>query len=207
MGNPRRFLDWCWECWLRMIPNWIAPRLALALLIMTIFLLVMAVTPTVTPLRDPSEIAITPAAGCPAQGRPAYRCEINAIRKANGLVTLRPNLILVAAAQAYANKMARNNFFAHDDPTARGRGPATRVRNAGYTRGAQNWQIGENLAWAQGASTPAQIVAQWMRSPPHRKVILTRAFREGGAGIAAGLPLPGADNGTTVVLLLGVRGR
>jgi uncharacterized protein YkwD len=100
--------------------------------------------------------------------------------------------------------MVAENRFAHED--AQGHGPAFRAARAGYVRRTRRWAIGENLAWGQGAAAqPALIVQQWMASPPHRAIILDPEFREGGAGIANGLPIPGGEDGQTIVLLLGVR--
>jgi uncharacterized protein YkwD len=43
----------------------------------------------------------------------------------------------------------------------------------------------------------------WMHSPPHRRVILDRSFREIGIGVARGVPVPDQGDGATFVLDLG----
>ena len=37
-------------------------------------------------------------------------------------------------------------------------------------------------------ATPAQTVRGWMNSPPHRRNMLDRGFREIGIGVALGAP-------------------
>jgi len=45
--------------------------------------------------------------------------------------------------------------------------------------------VGEDIAWGTGLlSSPVAIVDSWMKSPPHRAVILTPQFREIGVGTA-----------------------
>ena len=55
-----------------------------------------------------------------------------------------------------------------------------RMRSAGYLgRQAQSWAVGETLAWGSGElAEPAAIVDAWMRSRSHRRVLLSRAYRE-----------------------------
>ena len=88
-------------------------------------------------------------------------------------------------ARRYARSMVRIGFFSHTSP-----GGATlldRVRAAGY--GGRRIAAGEALAWAQGRlATPHAIVRAWMHSPPHRAVLLGRAYRDVGIGVALGTP-------------------
>ena len=44
-------------------------------------------------------------------------------------------------------------------------------------------KIGENIAWSDG-DTLANIMKNWMKSPEHRKNLLTPVFTEIGFGIA-----------------------
>jgi hypothetical protein len=195
--------------WVTRTHDWIAPRLAVALLLTALVVLGIWLIPTVLQAPEKGQVGIAPAAACPSHGRPAFRCEVNAIRKAHHLVPLKPNLRLVAAARRQAHDMVRRDYFGHVSPE--GSTVEKRVRAAGYFRGTRSWQIGETLAWASGDATqadatqPALIVRQWMASPPHRAIILGRNFREGGAGIVAGLPIPGNEAGVTVGLVVGVR--
>jgi uncharacterized protein YkwD len=68
-----------------------------------------------------------------------------------------------------------------------------------------SYTVGENLAYGFGSrATAARTVAAWMHSPPHRANILTRAFRDGGVGLAEGIP-SNPRRGATYTLDFGVR--
>jgi hypothetical protein len=146
-----------------------------------------------------------PSGACATGLRPdSIKCEVNAIRRANGLPELRTNYRLRRAARRHALDMVRRRYFAHVTPG--GMSVEDRVRGAGFLRGARSWGIGEDLGWGTGPrGTPRAVVAAWMRSPPHRAVILNRRYREGGAGIARGTPT--GDSGVTYVMNLGYRSR
>ena len=65
--------------------------------------------------------------------------------------------------------------------------PATwssRIIRCGYTRkGYRYWRAGENIYYGSGLySSPLAVVRAWMKSPAHRAVILTKAFRDVGVG-------------------------
>ena len=53
-------------------------------------------------------------------------------------------------------------------------------------------------------TTPASRVSAWMRSGPHREILLSPVFREAGVGIAAGVP-GGSAPGFTYVAAFGRR--
>jgi uncharacterized protein YkwD len=54
----------------------------------------------------------------------------------------------------------------------------------GYTRrGYDYWKAGENIYYgAMLYSSPVACVGAWMRSRSHRKVLLTKVFRDLGVG-------------------------
>lgn len=113
-------------------------------------------------------------------------CLLNRQRAQHGLPPLRENGILDATSQQHSDEMVRLDYFEHDAPD--GRSVEDRLRAAGYSRGA-NASAGENIAYGAGKlATPAEIVAAWMRSPPHRADILRAAFTEIGIGVALGAP-------------------
>jgi hypothetical protein len=146
-----------------------------------------------------------PRGACPSGLHPdSIKCEINAIRRANGLPILRTNYRLRQAARRHAQDMVARRYFAHVSPE--GRSVEVRVRQSGFFRGARTWGLGEDIGWGSGElSTPQAVVAAWMRSPPHRAVILNRSYREGGAGLARGAP--NGEDGVTYVMDLGFRSR
>jgi uncharacterized protein YkwD len=128
-------------------------------------------------------------------------CLVNAHRATHGLRPLTANADLAQAAGRHSRDMVRRAFFAHVTPT--GKGPGRRIRGSGYLRGVLRWSIGENLAWGTGSlSTPDAIVAAWIASPAHERVLLDTQVREVGVGIAIGVPVstPGPPNGATYTL-------
>jgi uncharacterized protein YkwD len=99
--------------------------------------------------------------------------------------------------------MVRGGYFSHTAPD--GTTPAGRLRASGYIDPGAPWAIGEVLAWGRGRSGSAEaIVAAWMASPPHRRVLLGRRYRDIGVGSANGDPFGGG--GITFAAELGVTG-
>jgi uncharacterized protein YkwD len=188
----------------RYVSRWVAPRIALAALLL---LLAIAGLLFVPPLfeggRNDQKVATNPtedkadAGACPSAVTPdAVRCEINAVRAAHRLAPIKATQALIVAAQRHSEDMVRRHYFAHVSPS--GQTVSERARKAGY----RSRRLGENIGWGSGSlGTPAAIVQAWMNSPPHRAIILTPTFREGGVGIAAGAPTGG--DGRTYVLDVG----
>lgn len=83
-----------------------------------------------------------------------------------------------------------------------------RIKATGYLTGANGWSVGENLAWGSGTeSTPRQIVAAWMASPPHRRNILDCHYSQIGVAIVNRGPVAQADaNAATYTTEFGHRG-
>jgi uncharacterized protein YkwD len=52
--------------------------------------------------------------------------------------------------------------------------------------------------------TPGSRVSAWIRSRPHRQILLGRTFREAGVGVAAGAP-DGSRTGITSTAEFGRR--
>lgn len=103
----------------------------------------------------------------------------NEQRAAHGLPPLRVDTRLRRAAEAHSAEMLQHGYFAHDD--AHGSWDA-RIRRY-VTRG----EVGEILSFGSGVyATPAGMVEAWMQSADHRAVILRRALRRVGLGVATG---------------------
>ena len=134
--------------------------------------------------------------------RSALRCLVNVTREEHGLRPLRPSRLLRAAAERQSADMVARGYFAHVTPE--GKSVADRLREAGYLGGSQDWAVGEDIGWGTSTlSSAAAIFAAWMHSPPHRRVILDRDFRQIGIGVARGVPVPGQGDGATFVMDLG----
>ena len=56
------------------------------------------------------------------------------------------------------------------------------------------------LIWNGDALTPRQVVETWLASPPHRRVLLTPAWRELGIGAARAFGADGVYAGADVVI-------
>jgi uncharacterized protein YkwD len=147
---------------------------------------------------------------CPAGAtdRSAIVCEINAARADAGRAPLQSRTALAHAAEGHSDDMVGRRYFAHESPE--GEGPADRARRAGYMRQADSWRIGEVLAWSRGERlTAAGAVELWLGSPPHRRILLSRRYRDVGAGPVGGAPVgdPGVEPATTITVVFGRRGR
>lgn len=105
-------------------------------------------------------------------------------RRGRGLKAVRPSARLAQAAARHACDMARRGLMAHHGSTTRG--PAQRVRQAGYHPAL----TAENIA--AGPFGLAQVLGVWNQSPGHRHNILLPEIREVGIGRAV------AEDGRTV---------
>jgi uncharacterized protein YkwD len=141
-----------------------------------------------------------PRAATTAAAASATLCLVNRERTRRGLRALRANPALAAAAREYSRDMVRRHYFAHGDVP-------DRIFAHDYAAGLHIRLLGENLAWGTGRfGTPALIVDSWMHSPGHRANVLRPGFREAGAGVASGVPVPGLGSpGATYTVDFGTR--
>jgi uncharacterized protein YkwD len=134
--------------------------------------------------------------------RSALRCLVNATRAQHGLRALHSSARLNLAADQFSADMVARGYFGHVTPE--GASVTDRVRATGYLGRSNDWALGEDIGWGTGsASTPASIFRAFMNSPPHRRVILSRDYREIGVGVAPGVPVTGQGAGSTFVLDFG----
>lgn len=115
---------------------------------------------------------------------------VNRERTKRGLAALHVQCNLMRAARSHSRAMACLPFFSHVSPS--GATLSSRARRFGYIcSGIRSLNLAENIAWGAGLfSTPAQIVASWMKSPGHRRNILTASFRDIGIGIGEATLMP-----------------
>jgi len=111
---------------------------------------------------------------------------VNATRKAHGLPRLRVVASLERASRAHSLQMVTKDYFSHS--SFDGESFAARLVRLGYkSAGYSSWTAGEDIAYGTGsASTARAIFKAWMHSPGHRRVILTRRYRDCGVGRARG---------------------
>jgi uncharacterized protein YkwD len=118
------------------------------------------------------------AGATPGKLRSALLCLVNRKRTASGLKPLKLDRRLQKAATRHARDMLRNHFFAHQRPG----GPSLtqRLDRAGWHGHA--W--GETIAYGCGSmGTPRATLRMWMNSPPHRAILLSGTYRNGGLGV------------------------
>jgi uncharacterized protein YkwD len=116
---------------------------------------------------------------------------------------LRVDANLSTAAQRHALDMVARRYFDHVSPN--GGRLVDRLRRAGWIPRYVTWEAGEDIEWATGAlATPENVLAGFMASPPHRRILLDTGYDQVGVGVAPGTPGHGAD-GVTVVLDFGHR--
>jgi len=152
--------------------------------------------------------SLRPRAGDLAAVDAATLCLVNRLRRSHGLGALRANRELAQAAAGKASGMVRADYFADVGPS--GRTAMSLVAATGYRARAARVAVGQNLAWGTGSeATPARIVAQWLASPPHRRVMLSGEYRDAGVGVIAASPavVHAGGRGATYVLELAARRR
>lgn len=100
----------------------------------------------------------------------------NTDRQDNHQAALNLNSQLDRAAQAKANNMVSQNYWAHVSPT--GQTAWQLIIASGYSFES----AGENLAY--GLNSSSAVLSAWMSSPEHRANILDSNYRDVGFGVA-----------------------
>ncbi|MCV2868081.1 CAP domain-containing protein [Defluviimonas sp. WL0002] len=101
---------------------------------------------------------------------------VNAHRKSEGRKPLERDARIDKAAQGQACDMAARGKLTHDGNG----GPKRRMKKDGC-----NARLtGEAIA--MGQRNAGEVVASWMQSPPHRKILLLPNARVAGLGLAPG---------------------
>jgi uncharacterized protein YkwD len=128
--------------------------------------------------------------------RHAVICLINEMRRRHGLHHLSSMRSLNESGKRHSSYMRRHACFSHQCP---GEGNlVSRITATSYLPCGCTWFVGENIAEATSAgAAPTAIVKDWMRSPPHREMILSRSLDDVGVGVVWGRAgNPHADLGT-----------
>ena len=124
---------------------------------------------------------------------------INELRREHGLHELQLNGALSLAALGHSFSMAKHGFFSHSgwngSPFWQRIKPNYRPHATSY------WGVGENMLWASPDLSADQAIKMWLASPPHRKNLLTPAWREVGLGAVRALSAPGVYEGLDVTII------
>lgn len=103
--------------------------------------------------------------------------EINRVRRAHRLRPVKLTAPLTRVARRHSSLMLKHNALSHS--SFDGSSFSTRLQRAGKRRA-----YGETLAWApHGAGVNAKsLLRLWLRSAPHRKVLMNGQLRRVGVG-------------------------
>jgi uncharacterized protein YkwD len=125
--------------------------------------------------------------------------QLNRIRVQHGLVPLRLNARLTAAATQHSREMGLDGYFAHNsvDGTAFWK----RIERWYSPGGYGYWSVGENLLWSSPDVDPQRALDLWMHSPEHRANILAPRWREIGVSAVHLMAAPGAYHGLAVTII------
>lgn len=110
-----------------------------------------------------------------------------------GGTPLKANTALTSAAQAKADDMAKQHFFAHVAPD--GTMAWDYIKKVGYSYDV----AGENLAITN--ENVETVISSWMKSPSHRENIVNKDYQDIGIGIAQYGEYQGHKDTTVIVAL------
>ena len=124
---------------------------------------------------------------------------MNAVRRSHRLRPLRMSRRLRTAGLFHSKDMGRRGYFEHDSLT--GTPFWRRIERFYPSRGFSSWTVGENLLWGSDTYDATFAVREWMESPPHRRNILSRDWREVGIGAVFFGRAPGEFGGRPVTIV------
>ena len=156
-----------------------------------------------------SSAATAAHAGPSVERRSALEAEvlegINALRAQDIVRPLVRSSGLGRAATLHSRVMLRDGFFDHEWPD--GTGPLRRaMRFLPPSAGAKQWRIGETIQWRVGAPGAGTVIARWMTSALHRRILLSPSYREVGVAAVRADRAPGVFGGRTVTVIVVVLG-
>ena len=134
--------------------------------------------------------------------------ELNRTRAAHGLRPLRFADGLDAAAEQHSRSMLERGYFDHASPD--GTSFDRRIGRYYSSRGWRRWAVGEALLTSSSEIGAHAVVQAWLDSPPHRAVILSPVYRDGGVGAFYAPAASGAFGGAPALVVtadLGLRER
>ena len=124
---------------------------------------------------------------------------INDLRQSRGLRELQLSGALSLAALGHSQSMAQHGYFSHAGYN--GSPFWTRIKPKYRPQPGSYWGVGENMVWAAPDLSAHQAIEMWLNSPPHRKNLLTPAWREVGLGAVRALGAPGVYDNLDVAIL------
>jgi uncharacterized protein YkwD len=104
--------------------------------------------------------------------------QLNRVRASHHLATVREDGRMDRGALGHSRDMARHHYFAHGSWTGRVMAAAGSARSVGEVIG---WRV-----QSSPSSEAANMVREWLGSPPHRQVLLSNRFSRIGIGRSTG---------------------
>lgn len=102
---------------------------------------------------------------------------LDRVRARNDLPALAPDGRLAASAREHSQELVATGTFEHGQFWKR-------IEAHGITSG----NVGETLGWTSRRSgASSRIVAAWLASPDHRRILLDSDYREIGVGVDTGV--------------------
>jgi uncharacterized protein YkwD len=153
-----------------------------------------------------ASMAVSPAGATVATQRSSMQAleagvltQINALRRAHGLVTLGLSPKLSLAARQHCAEMAGRGYFSH--ASADGSHFDRRIARY-YPMGNRTyWSVGENLLWSSPDVDARGALRMWLNSPEHRANLLTARWREIGLSAVHTASAPGTFGGREVTIV------
>lgn len=136
----------------------------------------------------------------------ATLCLIDRERQAHHVRAVRSNGYLRSMAMKQAKDMVVGDYFGDD--SLNGLTPWQRIARSPYVRSARGWSAGQNIGWGTDRlATPAAMVSAWMRSTPHREIMLSGSYRDIGVGVAPAAPakMAAGEHGATYAVVFAGR--
>ena len=125
--------------------------------------------------------------------------QLNQIRTQHGLVPLKLNAALSAAAAQHSREMGADGYFEH--ASVNGSAFWKRIGRWYPSNGYDYWSVGENLLWSSPGVDPSEAMQLWMNSPEHRANILTARWRQIGVSALHLANAPGVYHGFPVTII------
>jgi uncharacterized protein YkwD len=165
----------------------------------TRLLALVAIALSASSLGSPAGATVTHRSGTMQSLEAGLLIEVNNLRRAHGLASLRLSSKLSLAARQHSGEMAARGYFSHS--SADGSRFDRRIDRF-YPMGSRRyWSVGENLLWSSPDVDPAGALQMWLDSPEHKKNLLTARWREIGLSAVHAAAAPGTYRGREVTIV------
>ncbi len=159
----------------------------------------VALALSVSTLASPAGATVARRASSMQTLEAGLLAQVNTLRRAHGLVALRPSAKLALAARQHSGEMAARGYFSHS--SADGSHFDRRIGRYYPMGGRRYWSVGENLLWSSPDVDAPGALQMWLNSPEHRANLLTARWREIGLSAVHTVSAPGTFGGREVTIV------